>query len=48
LPPAHTPSIPNGDEDDDEEDENGNGNGERKVLGPPEREISLNVGVQFG
>ncbi len=40
--------MPGGDDDDD----NGNGNGgdddERKVGGPPEKEISLNVGVQFG
>jgi len=41
--------MPGGDDDDDD---NGNGNGddddERKVGGPPEMEISLNVGVQFG
>jgi len=40
--------MPGGDDDND----NGNGNGgdddERKVGGPPEKEISLNVGVQFG
>jgi hypothetical protein len=39
--------IPNGDDDEGEDDENGNGN-ERKALGPPETEVSLNVGVQFG
>jgi hypothetical protein len=33
--------------DDDETDEDKK-NGQRKALGPPEREISLNVGVQFG
>lgn len=35
---------------DDDEDENGNGedNEEKRVGGPPETEISLNVGVQFG
>ena len=43
--------VPNGDDDDDEgeggDNDNGNGNG-RKALGPPETEISLNIGVQFG
>ena len=39
--------IPNGEEEEGEEDENGNGNG-RKPLGPPEMEVSFNVGVQFG
>jgi hypothetical protein len=41
--------MPGGDDDDDD---NGHGNGddddERKVGGPPEKEISLNIGVQFG
>jgi hypothetical protein len=39
--------TPGGDDDDDD---NGNGDDddERKVGGPPEMEISLNVGVQFG
>jgi hypothetical protein len=36
--------LPNGDDDDDD----GNGDDDKKVLGPPEKEISLNVGVQFG
>jgi hypothetical protein len=42
--------MPGGDDDDDD---NGNGNGDddnnnHKVAGPPEMELSLNVGVQFG
>jgi hypothetical protein len=38
--------MPGGGDDDD----NGNGDDDdgRKVGGPPEMEISLNVGVQFG
>jgi hypothetical protein len=36
--------LPNGDDDDDD----GNDDDDKKVLGPPEKEISLNVGVQFG
>ena len=35
----------------DDDDDNGNGNGDdddRKVGGPPEMEVSFNVGVQFG
>jgi len=42
--------MPGGSDDDD--DDNGNGNGDddnnHKVAGPPEMELSLNVGVQFG
>jgi hypothetical protein len=41
--------MPGGDDDDDD---NGTGNGDddnnHKVAGPPEMELSLNVGVQFG
>jgi hypothetical protein len=36
--------IPNDDDEESEKEENG----QRKALGPPEREVSLNVGVQFG
>jgi hypothetical protein len=37
----------------DDDDDNGMGNGDddddnRRVAGPPEMELSLNVGVQFG
>jgi hypothetical protein len=42
--------MPGGDDDDD--DDNGNGGGDdddnHKVMGPPEMELSLNLGVQFG
>jgi hypothetical protein len=34
--------------DDDDDDNNGDDDDERKVGGPPEMELSFNVGVQFG
>ena len=37
--------MPGGDDDDDD---NGNDDNNHKVAGPPEMELSLNVGVQFG
>ena len=39
---------PGGDDDDDEGNGNGGDDDDEKVGGPPEMELSLNIGVQFG